>query len=75
MFEPGIVLGLRNGDVVIFPSAAISHFNLHYKGMRASIVLHSDKRGMEWAADRNGWDHNIFMRTHMSNSNDDDINM
>ena len=75
LFEPGIVLGLRTGDAVVFSSAAISHFNLHYKGIRASIVLHSDKRGMDWVADRNGWAHNVFMRTHISTSSDTDIGM
>ncbi|KJA24319.1 hypothetical protein HYPSUDRAFT_136399 [Hypholoma sublateritium FD-334 SS-4] len=75
LFEPGIVLDLRSGYSVIFASAAISHFNLHYKGIRASIVLHSDRGGMDWVVDRNGWAHNIFMRTHMSNSNNDDAGM
>lgn len=75
LFEPGIVLDLCTGDAVIFASASISHFNLHYKGIRASVVLHSDKRGMDWVTDRNGWAHNIFMRTHISNSNDNSVGM
>ncbi len=53
---------------MVFASSAISHFNLHYVGKRASVVLHSDKSGMDWVADRNGWAHNIFMRTHVSSS-------
>lgn len=63
------------GDAVIFASAAISHFNLHYKGYRASMVFHSDRRGLDWVKDRNGWADNNFMRTHISDSNDDDIGL
>ncbi len=59
--EPGLVLDMKSGDIVIFPSHNISHFNMHFKGKRASIVFHSDKQGKEWVGDRNGWQENIFM--------------
>lgn len=59
--EPGLVLDMQSGDIVIFPSHQISHFNMHFKGKRASIVLHSDQKGKEWVHDRNGWQHNTFM--------------
>lgn len=59
--EPGIRLGLRNGDMVVFRSSILSHFNLHFKGMRASVVLHTDRAGMEWVKDRNGWCHSFYM--------------
>jgi hypothetical protein len=79
LFEPGIVLDLHHGDAVIFASAAISHFNLHYKGYRASLVFHSDKSGLEWHKDRNGWAHNLFMQTvktpHIRISFSDDENV
>jgi len=55
LFEPGLVLRLRNGDMVLFPSGHITHFNLHYKGLRASLVLHSDGAGKAWADNRNKW--------------------
>ena len=55
LLEPGLVLRLRNGDIVIFPSGHITHFNLHYHGIRASMVLHSDRAGKFWANDRAGW--------------------
>ncbi|TFK59098.1 hypothetical protein BDN72DRAFT_740374, partial [Pluteus cervinus] len=29
--EPGLVLDLKCGDVIVFPSSKISHFNLHFK--------------------------------------------
>ena len=58
LVEPGLVLGLRNGDAVIFPSHEISHLNLHFKGQRASFVFHSDKSATQWLEHRNFWSHN-----------------
>jgi hypothetical protein len=55
LLEPGLVLRLRNGDMALFPSGHVTHFNLHYKGIRASLVLHSDRAGKAWADNRNGW--------------------
>lgn len=55
LFEPGIVLELCPGDVIIFPSLRITHFNLHYIGKRASVVLNSDRDGEQWVENRNGW--------------------
>jgi hypothetical protein len=66
--EPGIVLNLRNGDVVLFPSSSITHFNLNHKGRRASLVFHSDKSAAGWLKDRNGWKHNIYFRETTSDS-------
>lgn len=43
--EPGIRLQLRCGDMVIFPSHRLSHFNTHFKGERASLVFHTDSTG------------------------------
>lgn len=55
LYEPGLVLPLRNGDFTIFPSCELTHFNLHYKGKRASIVLQTDREIRRWMADYNGW--------------------
>jgi hypothetical protein len=46
---------LGNGDMALFPSGRTTHFNLHYKGTRASLVLHSDGAGRKWAENRNHW--------------------
>ncbi|KIK35671.1 hypothetical protein CY34DRAFT_95687 [Suillus luteus UH-Slu-Lm8-n1] len=54
-FEQGLVLELRCGDFVIFPSIDTTHFNLHYEGKRASFVLHTDKGFDKWKEGRNGW--------------------
>ena len=43
LLEPGLVLALKCGDIVIFDSGNISHFNMYYIGRRASIAFHSDK--------------------------------
>lgn len=55
LVEMGLVIGMRGGDMALFPSGRITHFNLHYKGIRGSLVLHSDYAGQKWADDRNGW--------------------
>jgi hypothetical protein len=60
LFEPGIVLELRNGDIVAFQSKKITHFNLHYVGKRASFVLHSDVTGEGFKKDGNGWNKNDY---------------
>ena len=55
LYEPGLVFSMRNGDFIVVPSCKLTHFNLHYKGRRASIVLHTDKEMGKWLVDRNGW--------------------
>ena len=55
LVEPGLVIPLRSGDVIIFPSCRISHFNLHYIGRRASLVCHTDREGTKWVNDHLGW--------------------
>ena len=61
LYEPGLVIPLRNGDAILFFSNKITHFNLGFRGKRASIVLHSDGSGKDWAVDRNGWEDNSYM--------------
>lgn len=61
LFEPRLVLQLKHGDWVVFPSQHISHFNLHYEGLRASIVIHSDKFEVSYQKDGNGWDGNNYV--------------
>lgn len=65
--EPGIRLELLCGDMVLFPSSKISHFNLNFKGERASLVFHSDGTGENWVSNRNQWDHNIYMNREEAN--------
>lgn len=72
LLEPGLVLDLQNGDAVIFTSKDISHFNLHFVGRRASLVLHTDKCAKRWVKDGNGWMRNICFRSLIRS--DDDAN-
>lgn len=60
LYEPGWRIELRNGDMVLFTSAKTTHFNLHFKGHRASLVFHSDREGDKWAENRNNWNGNNF---------------
>ncbi|VDC06318.1 unnamed protein product [Peniophora sp. CBMAI 1063] len=54
--EYGIVLPLKAGDLVFFRSSDITHFNLHYCGKRASLVLHTDHAIVSgWNDKQNGW--------------------
>jgi hypothetical protein len=65
LMETGLVLYLRQGDIVIFRSGDITHLNLHYQGKRSSIVLHSDKEMRQWVREQNGWAHNETMKTYL----------
>lgn len=54
--EPGIVINLKNGEGVAFNSRRITHLNLLYRGTRMSLVLHSDKQGIQFVSvDKHGW--------------------
>ena len=63
LMELGLVLDLKNGDMVIFRSGELSHFNLHYRGKRASLVLHSDRSGDSWVDNRNNWADNVHFHS------------
>lgn len=56
LHEAGLVLEMVEGDILIFPSWRITHFNLHFEGVRLSLVLHSDKDVKTWVSNRNSWD-------------------
>ena len=62
LWEPGLVLELQNGHAVAFPSMEITHFNLHFKGKRASLVLHTDASGTNYHKTRNGWSSNSYVQ-------------
>ncbi|KAJ3745910.1 hypothetical protein EV360DRAFT_57440, partial [Lentinula raphanica] len=61
LFEPKVVLDLVHGDWVVFPSRHFTHFNLRYSGIRCSAVIHSDKDGLSYQKDGNGWDGNMYV--------------
>jgi hypothetical protein len=55
-YEPGLILDVDPGDVVIFPSSHITHFNLHFKGIRHSLVCQTDINMKTWGEKKNGWE-------------------
>lgn len=59
LYEAGLVFELKAGDILVFPSSELTHFNLHFLGERGSLVLHSDKEGKRWVEDCNGWQDHI----------------
>lgn len=59
--ELGVKFSLTSGDVIIFPSVKISHFNTHFRGERASKVLHTDGAADSWVSFRNFWNHSLYL--------------
>ena len=55
LYELGLIIKLNPGDILIFPSCDITHFNLHFSGIRGSVVFHSDRQGDAWTEGFNGW--------------------
>ena len=55
LHEAGLIIDMKEGDILIFPSYRLTHYNMHFKGIRGSVVMHSDKEGKKWVKDRNGW--------------------
>lgn len=58
--EAGLVLELIHGDWTVISSQKLGHFNLHYKGKRASLVIHVDKSAVSYQKDAHGWDGNDY---------------
>ncbi|KAJ7899488.1 hypothetical protein B0H14DRAFT_2268433, partial [Mycena olivaceomarginata] len=56
LHEPGFLFRFRPWDAIIFPSWQITHFNMDFKGIRCSLVLHSDKEGDKWVQTKNNWE-------------------
>ena len=49
MFEElGLVFELSQGDVILFRSDILTHYNLEYTGTRGSLVVHSDRHLKNW---------------------------
>lgn len=39
LLEMGLVLDVKPGDIVIFPSSEVTHFNLHFQGLFIVSIL------------------------------------
>ncbi|TEB25365.1 hypothetical protein FA13DRAFT_1637410, partial [Coprinellus micaceus] len=59
--ELGLVCRLRPGVPVVFRSRQLSHFNRHFRGYRASLVLHTDSGLKGWADNMYGWKDNVHL--------------
>ncbi|KAJ6618984.1 hypothetical protein B0H10DRAFT_1794367, partial [Mycena sp. CBHHK59/15] len=59
LYELGLKLDGRTGNILIFPSCYITHFNTHFSGLRASLVLHTDRHGDQWEKDGGGWGNHV----------------
>ena len=59
LHEPRLVLDLKPGSIVAFPSDKFTHFNEPMQGLRISTVLHTEKSQIRWLKDRHGWGPNI----------------
>ena len=55
LYEPRLVLDIKPGTIVVFPSHGITHFNLDFNGVRGSVVLHTDANAKKWIENSNGW--------------------
>lgn len=62
LYELGLVINLKAGDILIFRSCEVTHFNLHFSGLRGSMVLHSDRQGDNWVENYNGWRSHIVRK-------------
>ena len=60
LVEQGLVLPLRNGDIMVFRSAETMHFNMTYSGCGCSFVMQMDKEFDKWVNNRNGWSGNTL---------------
>jgi hypothetical protein len=56
----GLVFSARNGDVSVFRSVSLTHYNLDFNGIRGSLVFHSDKAGERWKRNANEWNKNTY---------------
>ena len=55
--ELGLVFDLKPGHVLLFDSTRLTHFNLHYMGLRISVVLNTDKEMERCGNDEEGLRH------------------
>jgi hypothetical protein len=65
LLENGLVLELRSGDVALFRSSEVTHFNLDYNGARASLVFQTDREFAAWLKNQNGWVDNQTMHSYV----------
>lgn len=60
LHESGLVFDSRPGDVLVFQSQDETHFNLHVKGTRGTVVFHSDRTMDGWVDNYNRWSSHVY---------------
>ncbi|KAJ3748283.1 hypothetical protein EV360DRAFT_56921, partial [Lentinula raphanica] len=60
LYQPRLAVETRNRDIVSFKSQV--NFNLHYHGDRCSVVVQTDKQGLLYSKDGNGWKDNPWVQ-------------
>ncbi|KAJ7258139.1 hypothetical protein C8J57DRAFT_1234311 [Mycena rebaudengoi] len=48
LHEMGLMLDLHSADLIIFLSSQMTHYSLHFQGIRASFVFQMDKLMLKW---------------------------
>jgi hypothetical protein len=56
----GVVVELRPGDAITFPSDQITYFNEMVSGLCGSLVMATDKNLRTWRETRNYWGHAVY---------------
>lgn len=59
LHESGLVFDSNHGDMLVFRSEKDTQFNLHFEGIRTSLVLHTDAGGANWVDAYNRWDKHV----------------
>lgn len=60
-YELGLALELNSLDGVFFSSNTLTHFNLNFKGIRSSLVFHTNAAAYRWVDNFNGWQDNKYL--------------
>ena len=60
LVHAGVVVELRQGDGIAFPSDKMPHFNEMVSGLRGSLVMATDKNLRTWRETRNHWGHAVY---------------
>ena len=59
LYEPGLILILEDGQPCWFNSRKITHFNADMKGIRGSLVFHTDYGLQGW--EKNRYDQDVVI--------------
>ncbi|KAJ7487726.1 hypothetical protein B0H11DRAFT_1721046, partial [Mycena galericulata] len=61
LWELGLRVNGKTGNMLNFMSRWVTHFNSHFEGKRCSLVLHTDREGKSWVENGGGWAGHLAM--------------